>query len=522
MRCVFASHAPNLPRMLGFVKQKSKTSKANRTHIAWQPELRPDIPTVYGPLEYRLFKAQLEEIDELLLHGGIENDFVGEVLDSLPAELDEKAHAHRAKNASLALRSNIARKILGLSYRELAVRIAESEPLRWFLCTNAPGMARAPSKSTLERNDKILPPGRMDAFNRRLVARCAAQDAPRELGVHAPIDIDDAYIDATCLKANIHFPIDWVLLRDAARTLMKALVLIRRHGLRQRMPQDPLRFLGEMNKLTMAMSACARKADAKKRRKQTLRLMKKLARKIETHAQAHLKLLREKRERTDLSEAQAGQIIARMENVLEKLPAAIKQAHERIIGERQVKNADKIHSLYEDDIDVIVRGKAGAEVEFGRELLLCETREGLVSDYELLERGQSAQKAFGRSIERLCENKIKPKAAWTDRGFCSEQNKKQLEQKGIRDGLCERDPVELRERINNEEGYAEGLKRRGATEARIAIVKNMFAGNPCVAKGREHTRMALGWAVLAHNLWVLARRELNWRKKKRRNPQKTN
>jgi hypothetical protein len=249
----------------------NKNKKTNHPHIAWQPELRPDIPTVYGPLDYRVFKAQLEEIDKLLLHGGIENDFVREALDTLPAGLSDKARAHHAKNASLALRSNIARKIPGLSCRDMAVRIAESELLRWFLCTNAPGMARAPSKSTLERNDKILPPERMEAFNRALIARCAAKDAPRKLGLHAPIDIDDARIDATCLKASIHFPIDWVLLRDAARTLMKAVACIRRHGLRQRMPCDPLRLLAEMNKLAMAMSACARKADAKKQRKKILR-----------------------------------------------------------------------------------------------------------------------------------------------------------------------------------------------------------------------------------------------------------
>ena len=517
MERIFASHAPNLPRMFRVMNKKSK---ANRSYIAWQPELRPDIPTVYGPIDYRVLVAQFEEIDRLMLHGGIENDFVREVLETLPGDLNAKARAHRAKNASLALRSNIARKILGLGYREMSVRIAESELLRWFLCTNAPGMARAPSKSALERNDKILPPERMEAFNRRLVARCAAQDAPRALGLHAPLDIDDAFLDATCLKANIHFPIDWVLLRDAARTLMKATVLIRRHGLRRRMPQEPLRFLADMNKLTMAMSASARKADAQKRRKKTLRLMKKLARTIAAHAQAHLTLLREQRARTDLSEAQAAQIIARMENVLEKLPAAIKQAHERIIGGRLVKNADKIHSLYEDDIDVLVRGKAGAEVEFGRELLLCETREGVISDYELLERGQSAQKALGRSIERLCENKTKPKTAWTDRGLSNEKNKKHLEQKNIRDGLCERDPEKLRERITNEEGYAEGLKRRGTTEARIAIIKNLFVGNPCEAKGREHMKVALSWAVLAHNLWVLARREIKRREEQKKKKRK--
>jgi hypothetical protein len=377
-------------------------------------------------------------------------------------------------------------------------------------------MTRAPSKSTLERLDKILPSQRMDWFNGRLVAQCATRGGSHALGLHASIDFTDAFIDATCLKANIHFPIDWVLLRDAARTLMKAVACIRRHGLRKRMDREPLRFLGEMNKLSMAMSASARKTGAKKARKKILRLMKGLSRKIEGHARAHLGLLRARRERTKLSEKQAGQIAGRIERVLQQLPRAIKQAHERIIGGRPVKNSDKILSLHEDELSVIVRGKAGAQVEFGREVLLCETKEKLVSDYALLEPGESTDKALADCVRRLEEAGIKPKAMWSDRGFSSKRNKKHLAQKAIKSGLCERDPEELRKRLENEEGYAEGMKRRGSTEARIAIVKNMFAGNPCRAKGKEHTKQALGWAVLAHNLWVLARREMSMRKAAKR------
>jgi hypothetical protein len=101
--------------------------------------------------------------------------------------------------------------------------------------------------------------------------------------------------------------------------------------------------------------------------------------KIEGHARAYLKLLAEQRERTDLSEKQAEQIAQHIENILGQLPAAIKQAHESIIGVRQIKNGDKILSLYHE-ANVILRGKAGARVEFGHELLLCESNEGLIAD----------------------------------------------------------------------------------------------------------------------------------------------
>ena len=44
--------------------------------------------------------------------------------------------------------------------------------------------------------------------------------------IHQPFDLEEAislanlYFDGTCLKTNIHFPTDWILLRDAVRTLM--------------------------------------------------------------------------------------------------------------------------------------------------------------------------------------------------------------------------------------------------------------------------------------------------------------
>ena len=66
------------------------------------------------------------------------------------------------------------------------------------------------------------------------------------------------------------------------------------------------------------------------------------------------------------------QIIGRIKGVLEKLPVAIKQAHERIIGGRRISNEQKILSLYDDTVNVIVRGKAGANIEFGNKLWLNE------------------------------------------------------------------------------------------------------------------------------------------------------
>jgi hypothetical protein len=86
----------------------------------------------------------------------------------------------------------------------------------------------------------------------------------------------------------------------------------------------------------------------------------------------------------------------------------------------------------------------------------------------------------------------------------SAANEALLENNGIKSGLCPRDPQELARRLQDP-GVKAGMKRRGGTEARVAIVKNVFLGSP--AKGRSFAarESACGWAVLTHNLWVLAR-----------------
>jgi hypothetical protein len=65
--------------------------------------------------------------------------------------------------------------------------------------------------------------------------------------------------------------------------------------------------------------------------------------------------------------------------------------------------------------------------------------------------------------------------------------------------------TELATRLENEPGMREGLKRRAGIEARVSIINRDFMGKPARAKGFAHRQMIVGWAVLSHNLWVLAR-----------------
>jgi len=78
----------------------------------------------------------------------------------------------------------------------------------------------------------------------------------------------------------------------------------------------------------------------------------------------------------------------------------------------------------------------------------------------------------------------------------------------------------LADKLANQQGFHEGLKRRAATEGRIGIFKNVFLGRRLLAKGFEHRQLATGWAVLTHNLWVVARMAEAEKKRKGNQEQK--
>lgn len=482
--------------------------------ITFQPSLRPALPEVNGCKEYREERQLFIRIDELLQTSGLENDFIDLCLQHRgddPKKITAKRLDSIARHCVLALRSNIARHYKNLDHRDFCIRLADSPLLQWFLQIGRVEGVKAFAKSSSDRFAHIIDEAGLRAINTRLIALLAGTHRPAgpiEFGLKTDINFDDIYFDSTCLKAPIHFPVDWVLLRDATRTLMKATALIRQAGHRHRMPQEPLSFLSDINTHCMKMTAKFRTKDGRKHRKAVLRDMKKLSKRIGKHAKNHLKLLTTRASETELSKGQVRQISYRIQSVLDQLPAALKQAHERMIGGRKLPNAKKILSLYDPHVQVLKRGKSGAEVEFGNNLWLGETREGLIVDYLLEKEKTSDPKQIKPALARLIENQKLPlKNAWGDRGIYSQANAKLLEENGIRSGLCPRDVSELRDRLKNEPGMREGMKRRAGTEARISIIIRDFMGKAPRAKGFEHREMMVGWAVLSHNLWVLARLE---------------
>lgn len=489
--------------------------------ISYQPELSPALRVVVGNVDYSEFKERLQRIDELLITSGAEEQFVrlrmseyekegaayARRMGGEPRKISAKERAKVQEHAVRAMRCTVVRELTSETARGLSIRLAQSDLLQWFCRIDRVDVVRVPTKSTLDRYEKLVPEELVRQVVDRLngVAASTGEEGQSMLGLEEPADTGALFLDTSCVKANIHFPVDWVLLRDATRTLIKAVVLIRKQGLKNRM-NEPSGFLRDINRLSIEMTHTRRRSDSKKARKHVLRSMKKLMKKIDHHARKHRNLLKDEWDRTDLSEAQTAVIIKRIDRIREQLPKAIRQAHERIIGGRLVPNEDKILSLYEPDVHVLVRGKAGAEVEFGNTLLLAEQRQGLIVDWTLIkDQAPADSKMVPNSLHRFEEVfGALPNAMAGDRGFDSKRNRTRLEKDGVYNAICPRSVIDLRKRMKEDE-FGRLQKRRAQIEPRIAIFKNGFLGRPMRSKGFAHRENRVAWAVLAHNLWVIAR-----------------
>jgi hypothetical protein len=477
--------------------------------IPFPTDLRPRLPTIVGNVDYLTLCQRLEQIESLLQASGLEADFVEKALQDWlkPKPASRPPTGRQQQQFQLrsrrALRCTILRTLLQEDYRGFSCALAGSPLYQWFCLVDALDQVRVPSKSELQRFAHWLDAAQMRQMMERLLR--AGMDPTGPLDLREPVDLEEYFVDTTALKANVHFPVDWVLLRDATRTLMKAVTLIRREGLKARM-EPPAEFLRRINRLCIEMTHSRRKAESRKERKRVLRGMKKLVKVVGRHARKHRDLLDQAWEKTDWTRRQAEQVLGRIDQVLELLPQAQKQAHERIIGERKVDNAKKILSLYEPDIQVLVRGKAGAEVEFGNKLLLGENKQGIILDYHLWQESAPVDSStLVESLERVVVAlKKKMGAVGTDRGFASKANSVGLAEAEIFDGLCPKSPSALKERMK-EPRFVRMQKRRSQTEGRISILQRGFLGRPMRAKGFVHRQLAVAWGVLTHNLWMLAR-----------------
>ena len=471
------------------------------------------LPVEAGSVDFKRYQNILSKIDLQLRTSNIEKH-LGQILveKEVGATKDKKPEDVRfwSRYASYIIRCTIARFLTQESYRSFSVHLADSILLRDFCGYSSPHAPKTtPSKSTLQRFEGMFDTETLQEAIDLLLVAAASEESDlfkAEDGLVRTIDTDYLLLDSTCAKLDIHFPVDWVLLADCVKSIIQSIIEIRKYGIKYRI-DDPKTFLSTVNKLCMAMTNSSKGRGDKSEKKTVFRKLKKLLKKVANHGERYLEKLQSDWKDTKLTEPKKAQIEKKLQHTLDLVPDVIDQAHERIIGGRLVSNEKKILSIHEEHAKVYNRGKSGAQVEFGLQLLLGENLDGVITHWDLYDHVprpdyKHTDDVLAR-IESMSEE-IRPSQLVGDRGFFSASSEAKIEKSNLVSNMCPRDPKQLQKRLS-EESFRFLTKRRSQTEARIGILTNNFLGKRIRVSGFENQKRHVAWAVLAHNLWVIAR-----------------
>jgi len=123
--------------------------------IPFPQELRPQLPTIVGNVDYLILRQRLEQIDALLRDGGVEEDFVRRALQTWNPEGLTPVTAHEQikfqQRSRRALRCTILRTLLQEGYRGFSCQLAGNPLYQWFCQVDALDQVQVPSKSELHR-----------------------------------------------------------------------------------------------------------------------------------------------------------------------------------------------------------------------------------------------------------------------------------------------------------------------------------------------------------------------------------
>lgn len=205
---------------------------------------------------------------------------------------------------------------------------------------------------------------------------------------------------------------------------------------------------------------------------------------------------------------QAARLAQQLAAWLPRGAQAIDQAWRRMIAGEAVPAAEKLFSLFEPHTQIISRGKAGQQVEFGRKLLVEEVDGGLISGYAVL---PTANQDGGHLEESLARHQAQfgqaPQLLTADRGFYSGPNLEQAAAAGVKrvaiPHVGKAPPA--RQALEKERWFRAGYRWRAGIEGRISLLARRFGLARCRYHGETGMNRWVGGGLLAHNLWQTGR-----------------
>jgi transposase, IS5 family len=348
-----------------------------------------------------------------------QRDIIECIRRDLVRSLKKPGSGRSGLTARQILRSLVLMRVKNWDYRELRERIADGLTLRQFTDFYC---APVPKHDAFQRGIIRLTPRTLKAVN-DLVVRAAVK-----LGLE---DGAKLRVDTTVVQTDIHHPTDNTLLWDVVRVvtrlvghLAKALELRRIRGFCDRR-RSARRRMYEIQRMT-----------TRQRHEQqtgTYRVLIGIAEEVVGNARAAVEKTGKMRGKDMFADMAIEQLRKQIEHFCELGSRVIDQARRRVLDGEQVPNGEKIYSIFEPHTDLIKRGKVRTPIEFGHKVLLAESAQGLITQYEVLKGNPSDEVHVAPSLRRHRQafGRV-PELYGTDRGFFSEQNLASCKHAGVK------------------------------------------------------------------------------------------
>jgi IS5 family transposase len=302
--------------------------------------------------------------------------------------------------------------------------------------------------------------------------------------------------DTTVVESNIHYPTDSSLLWDswrvAARLLERARKIVRK--------SVPHRFHSRKIKglyLNITRYLPSKSASRQQRVKAAFRTLIERVEGIVAIAGDFCKEYRSS------NNPELSAVALQLQAYLPSMQTVAATARRANVKGETVPASARVFSLFEPHTELIQRGRRQKPVEFGHKVLLCETAEKFITDYEVYEKQQPDCDLTQPVIER--HEKLfgeRPVVLAADKGFCPEKSKFEELAKLVGNLAIPRRMQDFMDKL-----LASCQAFRAGIEGTISGLKRAFRWVRCFFRGFKGFARAVGLGVFCHNLIVLADHE---------------
>jgi IS5 family transposase len=379
------------------------------------------------------------------------------------------------------LRALIVMVVENLPLRKTIVRIAQSDFLQGFVRLTD---GRVMDFSFLDKCLHAIQPETWQKMN-EILALQAAEDGL--------IDPSVVRTDTTVIEANIHYPTDSSLPWDAWRVIAR---LLRRARERCRVPLDHRFHDTKVKALHLFVTRYVKSASEKRQRAVRSKFRTLLGR-VRWIAGLAASFCADVAGTLDVELAG---IAKALRDFLPSVHTVLDTAERAGLRGEKVPASERVFSLFEPHVELIKRGKRSKPVEFGHKVVISQTREKFITNFETLEVQKPDNDLTGPALEDHKHTfDTYPDVMAGDQGMnpCAEKRAK-LEAK-VRVLAI---PRKLSDWAND--ALVEWQGFRAGIEGTISVLKRAFRLARCLFRGFKHFASAVGLSVVCHNLVVLA------------------